>query len=50
MASGAQLGDVVNVPSRSDLMRGRLNKGYIDTIDDMVKTMLAEIAATVEDN
>ena len=50
MASGAQLGDVVNVPSRSDLMRGRLNKGYIDTIYDMVKTMLAEIAATVEDN
>ena len=50
MAAGAQLGDVVNVPSRSDLMRGRLNKGYIDTIDDMVKTMLDEIAATVEDN
>ena len=50
MASGAQLGDVVNVPSRSDLMRGRLNKGYIDTIDDMVTTMLDEIAATVEEN
>ena len=50
MAAGAQLGDVVNVPSRSDLMRGRLNKGYIDTIDDMVKTMLDEIAATVEEN
>ena len=50
MASGAQLGDVVNVPSRSDLMRGRLNKGYIDTIDEMVKAMLDQIAATVEDN
>ena len=50
MAAGAQLGDVVNVPSRSDLMRGRLNKGYIDTIDEMVKTMLEQIAATVEDN
>jgi V/A-type H+/Na+-transporting ATPase subunit A len=50
MASGAQLGDVVNVPSRSDLMRARLNKGYIDTIDDMVKSMLGEIAATVEEN
>jgi len=50
MASGSQLGDVVNVPSRSDLMRGRLNKGYVDTIDDMVKTMLAEIAATVGEN
>ena len=50
MAAGAQLGDVVNVPSRSDIMRGRLNKGYIDTIDEMVKTMLEEIGATVEDN
>jgi V/A-type H+-transporting ATPase subunit A len=50
MASGAQLNDVVNVPSRSDLMRGRLNKGYIDIIDDMVKTMCEEIAATVEEN
>jgi V/A-type H+-transporting ATPase subunit A len=50
MASGAQLGDVVNVPSRSDLMRGRLNKGYIVTIDDMVQTMLDEVAATVEEN
>jgi len=50
MASGAQLNDVVNIPSRSDLMRGRLNKGYIDTIDDMVKTMCEEIAATVEEN
>tara|TARA_Y100000748_G_scaffold160099_1_gene133935 strand:- start:387 stop:2126 length:1740 start_codon:yes stop_codon:yes gene_type:complete len=50
MAAGAQLGDVVNVPSRSDLMRGRLNKGYVDTIDEMVKTMLEQIAATVEDN
>ena len=50
MASGAQLGDVVNVPSRSHLMRGRLNKGYIDTIDDMVKIMIDEIAATVEGN
>ena len=50
MASGAQLGDVVNVPSRSDLMRGRFEKGYIDIIDSMVETMTAEIAATVEDN
>jgi V/A-type H+-transporting ATPase subunit A len=50
MASGAQLNDVVNIPSRSDLMRGRLNKGYVDIIDDMVKTMCEEIAATVEEN
>jgi len=50
MASGAQLNDVVNVPSRSDLMRGRFEKGYIDVIESMVETMTAEIAATVEDN
>jgi V/A-type H+-transporting ATPase subunit A len=50
MASGAQLNDVVNIPSRSDLMRGRLNKGYVDIIGDMVKTMCEEIAATVEEN
>jgi hypothetical protein len=31
-------------------MRGRLNKGYVDIIDDMVKTMCEEIAATVEEN
>ena len=50
MASGAQLNDVVNVPSRSDLMRGRFEKGYVDIIESMVDTMTAEIAATVEDN
>ena len=33
MAGGAQLNDVVNVPSRSDLMRGRFEKGYIDIIE-----------------
>jgi len=31
-------------------MRGRFEKGYIDTIDDMVKAMVDEIADTVEDN
>ena len=50
MAAGAQLNDVVNVPARTALMRGRFEKGYIDTIDDMVKSMVDEIAATVEDN
>ena len=50
MAGGAQLNDVVNVPSRSDLMRGRFEKGYIDTIADMVKKMTDEIADTVEEN
>ena len=50
MAAGAQLNDVVNVPARTTLMRGRFEKGYIDTIDDMVKSMIDEIADTVEDN
>jgi len=50
MAAGAQLNDVVNVPARTALMRGRFEKGYIDTIDDMVKSMVDEIADTVEDN
>ena len=50
MAAGAQLNDVVNVPARTALMRGRFEKGYIDTIDAMVKDMVDEIAGTVEDN
>ena len=44
------LNDVVNVPARSDLMRGRFEKGYIDNIADMVKKMTDEIADTVEEN
>ena len=39
MADGALLNDVVNVPARSDLMRGRFEKGYIDRIEAMVKEM-----------
>ena len=50
MASGAQLNDVVNVQSRTDLMRGRFEKGYIDEIDEMVKKMTDEVASTVEGN
>ena len=50
MASGAQLNDVVNVQSRTDLMRGRFEKGYVDEIEDMVKKMSDEIATTVEGN
>ena len=49
-ASGAQLNDVVNVQGRTDLMRGRFEKGYIDEIDAMVKKMTEEIATTVEGN
>ena len=50
MAAGAQLNDVVNVPARTALMRGRFEKGYVDTIESMVKNMVDEIAATVEEN
>ena len=50
MASGAQLNDVVNVQSRTDLMRGRFEKGYVEEIEDMIKKMNAEIAGTVEGN
>ena len=50
MAAGAQLNDVVNVPARTALMRGRFEKGYIDTIDDMVKSMVDDIADNVADN
>ena len=50
MASGAQLNDVVNIPARTDLMRGRFEKGYIDEIDTMVTAMTDEIANTVEGN
>jgi V/A-type H+-transporting ATPase subunit A len=50
MSSGAVLGDVVNVPGRSDLMRGRFESGYIDTIDGMVKEMVAQIESTVGGN
>jgi hypothetical protein len=50
MAGGAVLNDVVNVPARSDLMRGRFEKGYIDVIADMVKKMTDQIAETVEEN
>ena len=50
MAAGAQLNNVDNVLARTALVRVRFEKGYIDTIDDMVKSMVDEIAATVEDN
>lgn len=50
MSSGAALGDVVNVQGRSDLMRGRFESGYIDTIDGMVKEMVSQIESTVGGN
>ena len=48
--AGSALSDVVNVPARSALLRGRFEEGYIDRIDDMVKAMVDEIEATVEEN
>jgi hypothetical protein len=50
IAAGAQLDDVVNVPARSNLIRARFEKGYIDVIGEMVEKMVEEIAATVEEN
>ena len=50
ISAGAQLDDVVNVPARSNLIRARFEKGYIDVIDEMVEKMNEEIAATIEEN
>ncbi|MEC7151248.1 MAG: V-type ATP synthase subunit A, partial [Candidatus Thermoplasmatota archaeon] len=40
MGAGSALSDVVNVPARSALLRGRFEEGYIDRIDGMVKAMV----------
>ena len=50
IAGGAQLEDVVNVPARTDLMRGRFEKGYDSKIDDLVSEMGKQIAASMEGN
>ena len=50
MAAGADLQDVVNVPSRTDLMRGRFEASYKDDIDGLVEKMNEEIAAAVQEN
>ena len=50
IADGALLNDVVNVPARSDLMRGRFEQGYIERIEAMVKEMNEQIANAVEAN
>ena len=43
--------DVVNVPARTDLMRGRFESTYAkDEIDGLVDKMNEEIAAAVEEN
>ena len=50
LAGGAALEDVVNVPARTDLMRGRFESGYEGKIDKMLDTMIKQIAETMEDN
>ena len=50
MAAGARLQDVVNVQSRTELMRARFAEGYLEKIGGLVEAMVAEIAATAEAN
>ena len=50
IAGGAQLEDVVNVPARTDLMRGRFEKGYEERISDLVSEMNKQIDASMEAN
>ena len=50
IAGGAQLEDVVNVPARTDLMRGRFEEGYDGRIEGLVAEMSKQIAASVEEN
>ena len=50
LAGGAALEDVVNVPARTDLMRGRFESGYEEKIEKMLETMNKQIADTMEDN
>ena len=50
MAGGAGLEDVVNVPARTDLMRGRFEEGYAERIGKLIGEMSKQIAGTMEDN
>ena len=50
ISGGAQLEDVVNVPARTDLMRGRFEEGYDGRIEDLVAEMSKQIAASMEEN
>ena len=50
IAGGAQLEEVVNVPARTDLMRGRFEKGYEEKISDLVSEMNKQIDASMEAN
>ena len=48
IAGGALLEDVVNVPARTDLMRGRFEKGYNDKIGELVSEMSKQISSSME--
>ena len=48
MTAGATLEDVVNVESRSLLMRSRFEEGFEERIEELVNDMVTEITATAE--
>ena len=50
LAGGSALEDVVNVPARTDLMRGRFESGYEDRIEEMLEEMTKQISNTMEAN
>ena len=50
IAGGAALEDVVNIPARTYLMRGRFESGYDERIDEMLEAMIKQIADTMEAN
>ena len=50
IAGGGQLEDVVNIPARTDLMRGRFEKGYAERISDLMSEMSKQIDASMEAN
>ena len=50
IAGGVALEDVVNIPARTDLMRGRFESGYDERIDEMLEAMIKQIADTMEAN
>ena len=50
IAGGAQLEEVVNVPARTDLMRGRFEDSYDERIGELVSEMGKQISASMESN
>ena len=50
IAGGAGLEDVVNVPARTDLMRGRFEQGYNERITELLGEMSKQISETMEGN